>query len=96
MYARRPEILTESKDLNSQEKPGKSQSIGGLDRLLSDDQTIYAVSEICGKGQDAQYCRWWHEHPRMIVKLHIEGEVMARGQPLCVEVQRLRWSRGIC
>jgi hypothetical protein len=76
--------LTESEDFDGQEKPGKSQSIGGLDGLLGDGQTVHAVSEVCCKGQDAQYGRWRHEHPGMVVKQHFGGEVMARGQSLCI------------
>jgi hypothetical protein len=75
--------LTESEDFDSQEKPGKSQSIGGLDGLLGNDQTIYSVGEVCCKGQDAQYGRWRHEHPYMVVKQHLDGGVMARGQSFC-------------
>lgn len=74
--------LTKSEDFDSQEKPSKSQSIGGLDGLLGDDQTVHAVSKVCCEGQDAQYGRWWHEDPGMVVERHLGGEVMAT---LCIE-----------
>jgi hypothetical protein len=77
-------IHTEDKKLDSQEEPGKAQSIGGLDCLLSDYKTVYAVSKICSKSQNAQHCRWWHEHPGMIVKRH-DGEAgLAKGELVCV------------
>jgi hypothetical protein len=78
-------VLTKSEDFDSQKEPGKSQSIGGLDGLLSDGQTIDAVSEVCCEGQDAQYGRWRHEKPGMVVKQHLDGGVMARGRSLCIE-----------
>jgi hypothetical protein len=78
-------LLTKSEDFDSEEEPGKSQSIGGLDGLLGDDQTVHAVSKVCCEGQDAQYSRWWHEHPGMVVEQHLDGGVMARGQSVCIE-----------
>jgi hypothetical protein len=77
--------LTESEDFDSQEKPGKSQCIGRLDDLLGNDQTIDAVGEVCRERQDAQYGRWRHEHPDMVVKQHLDGGVMARSQSFCTQ-----------
>jgi hypothetical protein len=37
---------------------------------LCDDEAIYAVSEVCGKGQNAQDCRWRHEYPSMVMEWH--------------------------
>lgn len=77
--------LTECEDFNSQEEPSKSKSIGGLNGLLGDDQTVHAVSEVCCKSQDAQYGRRRHEHPGMVVKQHVGGGVVASDQSLCIE-----------
>jgi hypothetical protein len=78
-------LLTKSEDFDGEEEPGESQSIGGLDGLLGDDQTVHAVGEVCCEGQDAQYCRWRHEHPGMVVEQHVDGGVMARGWSLAIE-----------
>lgn len=73
---------TEDEEFHSQEEPGKSQCIGGLNRLLSNNEAVYAVSEVCSKGQKAQHSRWWHEHPGMFVKRHggVIGPVEDRSQ----------------
>lgn len=77
-------VHTEDQEFNSQKEPGKTQSIGWLDCLLGDDQAIYAVSEVRCKGQNAQHCRWWHEHPGMVIERHDDKLELAKGQPLCI------------
>lgn len=78
-------VRTKYEKLDSQEEPCKSQSIGRLNRLLSDYEAVDAVSEICSKGQNAQHCRWRHEHPGMIVKRHDGESGLGRDQSVCVE-----------
>lgn len=63
-------VQTEYEELNGQEEPGQAQCVGGLNRLLSNNKAIYAVSKVGSKGQKAQHCRGWHEHPGMLVKRH--------------------------
>ena len=66
----RRQAQTEYEEFNSQEKPGEAQCVGGLNCLLSNDKAVYAVGEVCSKGQNAQHRRWRHEHPGMLVKRH--------------------------
>lgn len=78
-------VLTEYEELDGQEEPCEAQSVGGLNRLLSYHEAVNAVSEICSKGQNAQHCRWRHEHPGMIVKRHVGEAGLGRDQLVCVE-----------
>lgn len=78
-------VRTKYEKLDSQEKPGKAQSVGGLNRLLSNYKAVYAVSKIGCKGQHTQHCRRRHEHPGMIVKRHVGEAGLWRDQLVCVE-----------
>lgn len=73
-------VRTKYEKLDSQKEPCKAQSVGRLNRLLSYHEAVNAVNKICSKGQNAQHCRWRHEHPCMIVKRHVGEAGLVRSQ----------------